>query len=151
MVAASSSLGHVNARVFEEHVEIRARLQGLGAYAAASSSPMTGVVLRVSLLRFTRFFDAHLQFEEREVAPRIRELDAWGPVRESRMLDEHVEQRMRLARICGMAEDPSTDTSELAFEIMLFVATLLGEMEGEEHALAELEHVETYGVIQMTG
>lgn len=151
MDSPSSSLGHVNARVFEQHLEIRARLRGLSASAIAPPTATTGILLRVSLLRFTKFFDAHLRFEEREVAPRIRELDAWGPVREARMLEEHVEQRARLERICGMAEDPSTDVSDLAFEIALLIATLLGEMEGEEHHLSELERVEAFGVVQMTG
>src|SRR5690242_17340430 len=106
----------VQRHIVEQHEEIRARLQGLRRTAAYDHLPGAYRALRISLLRFAAHFDAHLAFEERELAPRLRELDAWGMAREAALRSEHREQRTRLEHVCALAEEPSNAETTVLFE-----------------------------------
>ena len=150
MGTTSQYFSDVHATVLRQHAEIRARLRGLDA-AASPASPVSRAFLRISLLRLATLFDSHLAFEEAELAPRIRELDAWGPVRESAMRAEHIEQRTRLQRVCAMAEEDSVDDVWFASEASWLVVSLLEDMAHEELELSALEEIDEYGAGQMTG
>jgi len=149
MEVLGSYLGDVHATILRQHAEIRARLRALDAGAA--SSPLAAVYLRVSLFRLAILMESHLQFEELELAPRIRDLDAWGSVREAAMLTEHAEQRTRLEHVCFLAESESSDEMELAREASWLVVSLLEDMAREERELTELERLGTGLLDQMTG
>ena len=145
-----TQFGHVHATVRRQHAEIRARLQGLDA--GTVSSPQAAVLLRVSLFRLAVLFESHLRFEELELVPRIRDLDAWGEVREAAMLAEHVEQRSRLERVCFVAESEPPFDMDLGREVSRLVVSLLDDMAREERELEELEQLASDGVFeQMTG
>jgi len=113
------------------------------------------------LFRFAADFEAHLAFEERELSPIVRALDAWGRVRDAAMRSEHREQRRRIEELCTLAEQfvssPSTmerDDAMTLFEaVSSFADTLLKDMLEEERILAELTRIDECGpdVDQMTG
>jgi hypothetical protein len=151
MATTSDDFGEVHTRVLGQHAEIRARLRGLDACAVPAPASIASVHLRISLLRLAALFEAHLVFEELELAPRIMELDAWGPAREAALLADHEEQRTRLRRICAMAEEPSTDDLAFAREVSRFVVSVLEEMAREERELSMLGWLIDYGPEQMTG
>jgi len=119
-----------------------------------ASPQLAGVYLRVSLFRLAVLFESHLRFEELELVPRIRDLDAWGAQREAAMLAEHLEQRTRLERVCFVAEaenEPSVDM-DLGREVSRLVVSLLDDMAREERELQELERLASDGPFeQMTG
>jgi hypothetical protein len=143
----------LHAAIVEQHQGIRARLRGLDVAAeAAASSPVASAFLRVSLLRLAVLFDAHLDFEERTLGPRIRGIDAWGAAREEHMLREHAEQRTRLQHACAIAEDEAEDGLSIAREVSRLVVSLLDDMSREESELRELDRLdEELAFEQMTG
>jgi hypothetical protein len=138
MSTLNGSFGDVHARVLRQHAEIRARLRGLDAGAVHACSPHAGIHLRVSLFRLAVLLESHLQYEEMELAPLIRELDAWGPAREAAMLAEHAEQRTRLEHACFLAESEATGDLELGREVSEVVVSLLDDMAREERELSDL-------------
>jgi hypothetical protein len=140
--------------ILEQHEEIRARLGALARSADPATPPWQAHALPALLLRFAAVFDAHLAFEERELVPRIRAIDAWGAVREDAILLEHREQRLRLEQVCALVEDASSmqDGSCVLRAVSELVARLLEDIVHEEHALSELGMLEDFGhVDQMTG
>lgn len=142
----------VERRILQQHEEIRARIHGLENLERIGL-PFAEGALSVLLLRFAAFFDAHLAFEERELAPRIRELDAWGGVREAALRCEHRAQRTRLEQVCALAEGSGVDDVTRLFRaISDLAADLLEDMVEEERTLAELARIAEHGhVDQMTG
>lgn len=144
--------GEVRASVRRQHAEIRARLRGLDAGATPGSSAVSALNLRVSLFRLAVLFESHLRFEELELAPLIRELDAWGAAREAAMLAEHREQRTRLEYVCFVAESEPPFDMELGREVSRLVVALLDDMAREERELEELERLGCDDILeQMTG
>jgi hypothetical protein len=150
MATPGSHFGDVHATVLHQHEEIRARLRGLDMCTSPGSAATA--YLRVSLLRLALLMESHLTFEEQALAPRIRELDAWGSARERAMLIEHAEQRSRLEHACWLAESEQTGELELTREVSSLVVSLLDDMAREERELLQLELLSTDGVLeQMTG
>ena len=147
------SLGDLQQEIVGQHKEIRARIRGLTTNALRAELPWALRALRLLLLRFAARFDEHLGFEERELAPRIRALDAWGSVREAALLAEHREQRRRLERVCALADDPfAAGAPDLAKAVLTLASALLEDMAHEERVLAELASIDENGHIdQMTG
>jgi hypothetical protein len=120
--------------------------------ATPASSPLTAVSLRLSLFRLAVLLESHLRYEELELAPRIRDLDAWGAVREAAMFTEHAEQRTRLEHVCFLAESEATGDAELSHEVSWLVVNLLDDMAREERELSEFERLGTDAPLeQMTG
>lgn len=152
MGTQGENFGDVHAAILRQHVEIRARLRGLDAGATPGSSTLfTALSLRVSLFRLAVLFESHLRYEELELAPRIRDLDAWGAAREAALLAEHDEQRTRIERACFVAESEVIG-GDLAHEVSSLVVSLLDDMAREERELSELEQLCTGGQLeQMTG
>lgn len=141
----------VERKILEQHEEIRARIEGLRR--GAERTDWARDALRVLLLRFAAHFDTHLAFEERELAPRIREIDAWGNVREAALRAEHREQRTRVEGVCAMAEAPvESDVACLFSAISGLADSLLEDMVAEERMLEEIARLDEYGDgEQMTG
>lgn len=142
----------VHATILRQHAEIRARFRALDACSAPAASPLAKAYARTSLRWLAARFDAHLAFEEQALGPWLRELDAWGPVREAAMLTEHVEQRARLERACVSVEAEAADGIDVEHEISWLVVTFLEDMAREERELEELARLADGGLVdQMTG
>jgi iron-sulfur cluster repair protein YtfE (RIC family) len=147
------SFADVERTVLAQHDEIRARLRGLVNCIARFEAPAAPASVRMLLPRFAAHFESHLGFEERELAPRIRSIDAWGPVRESMMLAEHRAQRSRIEAVCALVEtlaDPQP--ALLTTTVTQLVSELLDDMRHEEQDLEALRQIDEYGhVDHMTG
>jgi hypothetical protein len=143
----------VQREILEQHEEIRVWIHGLQRNAERIDIPCVQDAIRILLRRFAAHFDAHLAFEERELAPRIRALDAWGIEREAALRAEHRDQRRRLERVCALAEDASTvETMALFDEVSALADSLLEDMLVEERTISELARIDEHGhVDQMTG
>ena len=142
MSTLETCLGDIHATILQQHAEIRARFRGLDAGATPASSALAAVYLRVSLLRLAVLLELHLQYEERELGPRLRVLDAWGAAREAALHAEHAGQRKRLAHLCFLAESETVADLDLASEVSRLVVSLLEEMAREERELDELDELD---------
>lgn len=141
----------VQRRVLEQHVQIRARVHGLQRSAESIDVPGQQRAMRALLFRFAALFDAHLAYEERELGPRIREVDAWGAAREAALRAEHRDQRRRIEQVCALADDPA-DAPALFEEVAALADELLADMAVEERMMASLALIDEQGHIdQMTG
>lgn len=151
MGSQTGSFRDVHATVLRQHTELRARLRALDGASASASSAVAAAFQRISLLRLAMNVEAHLLFEEVEVAPRLRRLDVWGLEREALMRAEHALQRSRIEHACLIAEE-SQGGLELAQCVSALVVGLLEDMAREEHDLVTLERLEDDGLSdQMTG
>jgi iron-sulfur cluster repair protein YtfE (RIC family) len=142
-------LSLVHAHILRQHVEIRARLRGIVHLAKSSGKVEARHHLQMSLAHFASVFEQHLSFEERELMPLVKTLDAWGEVRVEAMRAEHAEQRRRVERIVAYAEAHDVERRELEGEVNWLAQSLLGDMSAEETELGSLEELET--APQMTG
>lgn len=145
----STTFGDAYATVLEQHAELRERLRGLDAHTAHYAPSVALFHLRASLPRLAALFEACLGFEESELAPHIRTVDAWGPAREDAMLAEHAKQRALVARLRELAEGPLSP--ELGREVSNVIASLVDYMAREEVDLSAVEELEEWGGDQMTG
>ena len=141
-------LADVQRAICAQHREIRARL--LGLLRSAEAEEHTDLrTLRTALLRFSEQFEAHLLFEERELLPLVRRLDAWGSVREEAIIDEHRAQRTRVEDVCVLAEHGARGLGGAVREL---AAILLADIVHEEAALEELAEIDEQGhVDQIAG
>lgn len=135
-------------RILDHHAELRARLHGVAATASEARAPQGSLAIGAALLRLSAGFEAHLGFEERELVPRLRGIDAWGRERETALLTEHREQRERLEIVCALAEQPEVDAVSLATEVAKLVADLLADMQREEQMLERLADIDEYGDLE---
>jgi hypothetical protein len=145
--------GEVERTILAQHRELWARIRGLVQNAERVDLPWAHEALRLLFLRFMNEFDAHLEFEECELAPRVRELDAWGPAREAALRAEHREQRRRVEEVGSLAETPgATDRASFSDAVLALSDRILEDMLHEERTLAELAAIDEHGhVDQMTG
>jgi hypothetical protein len=144
-----SRLTDIHAQILRQHIELRARLRGIERLAKAVGKAEARHHLCVSLAHFAAVFEEHLAFEERELVPIMRDLDAWGPVRVAALQAEHVEQRTRVERIVAFSDAPEADRQELEGEVHWLAQSLCADMSSEEMELVSLEELDT--LPQMTG
>jgi hypothetical protein len=76
-------------------------------------------------------FRAHLAYEERYLLPVLAEIDVWGPLRASKLLEEHACQRAELETLAEGIEG-GWDPQHLAVATRSLVTELLLDMEEEE-------------------
>jgi hypothetical protein len=133
------SFFRVARRIRAEHRELRARIHGLERNSVRVDLPWARDALRLLFRRFVVRFDAHLRFEERELGPRVRRIDAWGDARVAALLAEHRDQRREIARVATLAEDPTLGDATDFFESVASLGDrLLADIESEEGMLATL-------------
>ena len=150
-MAKESRLNEVHVQILRQHVEIRARIRGIERLAKAHGKGEAQRHLRMSLTHFAAVFEEHLSFEEQELAPLVRAVDAWGPERVRAMLDEHREQRRRVERTVALAEEETMRGHELEGEVHWLMDSLLTDMIHEEDELRSFEEIDDSSTPQMTG
>lgn len=155
---SSRTIVDIQKTVLSQHAELRAGLRWLAMLSeGAKPGAPAERSLCSSLVQFAARFGAHLDYEDRELAPRIRELDAWGPIRAASLRAEHAAQRERLEFVCMRAapftsDEPAPENAGLAREVLRLVNDLVLDMKEEESWLARLAEIEEYGdTDQMTG
>lgn len=137
--AAESSLEAVRLRVLAEHLAIRRVLRSIEDHARAVADGAEGADdagLRDRLSAFEGIFLEHLAMEETELAPLLRDVDPWGPVRVERMLEEHVQQRRQVGALMTARDEPSV--RRLAASSLRLVARIRKDMREEERDLQAL-------------
>jgi len=82
----------------------------------------------------TRFLQ-HLDLEEEQLVPALRDADDWGEERAALLLREHADQRERFAALLHELHQPCSDPRPLAHDVQRLVRDLLADMEHEESEL----------------
>jgi hemerythrin-like domain-containing protein len=91
--------------------------------------------LRERAQRLRQRFLQHLDFEEEQLIPALRDADDWGEERAGLLLREHAEQRARFAALLQELHQPCSDPRPLARDVGALVRDLLADMEHEEAEL----------------
>jgi hypothetical protein len=103
------------------------------------------------VLKIARVLWGHLALEDRILAPVLREIDGWGPVRADGMLAEHARQREELGILTRLARTGSAE--EVARATQQLIAALRDDMDAEEQGLlsSELLHDDLVVIDQVDG
>jgi hypothetical protein len=123
--------------VLDEHRWLREVLADAGELARrveAGDHERSGH-LRERAQRLRARFLRHLDFEEEQLVPVLRDADDWGEERAELLLREHTEQRERFAALLHALQRPCGDPRPLAREVRALVRDLLADMEHEEAEL----------------
>jgi hypothetical protein len=123
----------VREAVLDQHRELRALMQAvLNECACAPQAQEHDRERFVRVIRdLHRRFDAHLEFEERELAPVLAVVDHWGPERLRAMHEEHAHQRAEFAGLL-VGTEAGWPTEHLAAVVRGLVSELIRDMDDEE-------------------
>lgn len=108
------------------------------ARAAEQDEQQRSLVCDV-LTRLCSEANRHFAYEEENVAPILREVDAWGPVRVEQLCKEHDEQRSVLVGLANDAQGARRNSSDLTVEIEWFFDRFERLMTEEEDGLLNAE------------
>jgi len=123
----------VREKVLEDHRRLRAELERIEASARAEDrSEDHCAALRELGESFLELLSAHMRWEDENLAPALRDADAWGEEREARLVVEHREQRAQMRQLLDRLHDSGCDAAEVAGELLGLVEWLRRDMEGEE-------------------
>lgn len=123
--------------ILEDHVWLRALLADVDELArrvAEGDHELLGR-LRERFHTMSERFHGHLDLEEEQLVPALRQADAWGAERAAMLLREHAGQRERFGELVRELRDVRRPIRAVALEIRLLIRDLLFDMEHEEHAL----------------
>ena len=99
----------VRKRILQEHAALRRRLRELEAAVDAMHTDASQVRCVVDIAReLLTELVVHTELEDAILAPALREIDAWGPIRANSLLEHHESQRAQLRELAecyGAAED----------------------------------------------
>jgi hemerythrin-like domain-containing protein len=126
----------VRSRVLSEHAELRGMLDALEPLVARfEAGEDVAAALRERASKLYATFAAHMDCEERLLAPALRDAGPAGE-RAARHLDhEHREQRELLSYLLGRLEQHSRPTILVARELDNFIGYLRHDMAHEESGL----------------
>ena len=139
--AAHESMAPSQARavILAEHVHIRALLDRVDLAAArilaASSEPGVVHALQNSANHLVTALKAHIEMENRVLAPALAEEPGFGPTRSERLLREHRLQQAELDRFASMLQEGSEPPVSLARMVRQLVSGLRQDMDIEETTL----------------
>jgi len=123
--------------ILDEHRWLRELLADTGEIARrveAGDHERTGH-LRERAQRMRARFLRHLDFEEEQLVPALRDADDWGEERADMLLREHADQRERFAALLRELQQPCSDPRPLARDVQALVRDLLADMDHEESEL----------------
>lgn len=132
--AETKSPAEVRARVLAEHAELRAVIRDVDrlAGAVAAEDLRCAPLLRERAAALYRLLAVHMEGEERDLAPLIYRIDAWGPVRLEQMRRDHGTQ---LAALDRALEDLALQGPALGETVQSTCWDVLHDMRCEEHDL----------------
>jgi acetoin utilization protein AcuB len=140
--AAQESMApsQVRAVILAEHVHIRALLDRVDlaaarVLAAGGTDPAMVKSLESSALHLVTALKAHIELENRVLAPALAEEPGFGPTRSERLLREHRSQESELERIKNMVAEGQKPPFALATAVRQLVSALRQDMEIEEVTL----------------
>ena len=127
----------VRQRILDEHVQIRAMLDGIEDLAVAFEGGNAGVAADL-LERGRALYEAliaHLDHEDAQLAPALRESGDEGRRCAANLAHEHREQRELLHYLLGRLSDQKRPTLLVARELKNFTGYVRGDMEHEEQTM----------------
>jgi hemerythrin HHE cation binding domain-containing protein len=129
-----ASVGNVRARVLAEHARIRAIIGDVDRLATAAAAGEHRCIepLREHAARLYRILTEHIDHEDAVLAPIIRTIDAWGPVRFEQMQRDHAGQRVALKEALAELE---LEGPLLGQAVQSTCWEILHDMKREEHDL----------------
>jgi hemerythrin-like domain-containing protein len=123
----------VRAKILKDHERLRQELERLEACATAGElGAPEAEALRELGESFLELLAAHMRWEDENLAPALRDADAWGKEREARLVREHAEQRAEMRSLLDRLHDSERDAARLAQDLLALVEWLRRDMEGEE-------------------
>jgi hypothetical protein len=127
-------VGDVRARVLAEHARLRSVIGDVDRLATAVSAGELRCLepLRERAARLYRMLAEHIDHEDAVLAPIIRKIDAWGPVRFEQMQVDHAGQRMALKQAI---EDLELEGRPVGQSVQSTCWEILHDMKREEHDL----------------
>jgi hypothetical protein len=126
----------VRQRILDEHARLRpqlVRLQELASWLREAPAPLLAVK-RVAQ-RLLGELEAHTRLEDAVLAPVLRDVDAWGPIRESELLTHHIEQRDHLHEILAGLDASGDDFIRVAELTLAWTSDVLLDMDHEEQSI----------------
>jgi hypothetical protein len=120
--------------VLRDHEELKAKLAHLYRVIAHADVQAMAREARVLLHKLA----AHLELEDAMLAPVLRTIDAWGPVRADRLNEDHTAQRREISELLHFLEE-SEDAERIADRVSRFAETLERDMKEEEHDVLSSE------------
>lgn len=122
--------------ILDDHHQLRTRLHHLhDAIEDARHDPAAAAVLRDGVLDLLDALDAHMDHEDRVLAPALLQTDAWGPWRVERMTAHHEADRARVDGLRrALVEDP-LDPDAVRRAAVQLISDLQAEMADEERTL----------------
>jgi len=129
-----ATVGKVRERVLADHAKLRTLIAEVDrlALAVAAEELKHTAALRTLAEQLFRMLGEHIDHEDAVLAPIIRRIDAWGPVRHEQMQRDHASQRAALAQaIC----DLETGGPALGRAVQSMCWEILHDMKREEHDL----------------
>jgi iron-sulfur cluster repair protein YtfE (RIC family) len=131
--------GEVRARVLAEHVAIRGMLMSLEHVAQRVRDGDASLVgaLRLEGEALLHRLQEHMLWEDLHLAPALRQADAWGEERASRLDSDHREQRHVLTHCLDAVNDQSRPAAVVARTLIDLVGMLRADMEEEERLLLD--------------
>ena len=124
----------LRAKILGEHAIIRAAIAELEALIGAVRTGTSGAA--ESLVRkgclFLEGLVRHIERENQNLVPALREIDAWGEARADEVLSEHRDQVAEVEALLEVLGDAFTGGNEAADQLEAFLSTLAADMASEE-------------------
>jgi hypothetical protein len=127
----------VATRILQDHALLRPLLREtrLLADRVAKGDTVARAPLRSFALMLYEKLVAHIELENRLLAPVVRDIIGWGPSLHADMMREHARQRERLESDIADLKTGCICGERLATNIDGFVDSLMQDMEAEERHL----------------
>lgn len=134
-------------RLLREHKAMRRSMEAVEALLDPAENDREEAVLalRSKLRDLYATLSAHLEREERLLAPMLRSASAFGQTREAKLLADHSAQRQRIADHLADAEKMSN--SDLVASVRSWIPTALRGLEREEQEVLTEETLSDIPVI----
>jgi iron-sulfur cluster repair protein YtfE (RIC family) len=134
---SSLQASEVATRILAEHALLRPILREtrLLADRVAKGDEGARAPLRAFALMLYEKLVAHIELEDRILAPAVRNITGWGPSLHTEMMQEHARQRAQLKSDIGDLRMGCICEERLANSIDGFVESLMRDMEAEEKRL----------------
>ena len=91
--------------------------------------------LRDAARQLYNALSAHIEFENRILAPALKQTDAWGPLRADGLLSCHAEQKRALEGALMELDDLAQPPKALAAHVELLIQGIREDLENEENTL----------------
>jgi hypothetical protein len=127
----------VATRILQDHALLRPILRETRFLAdrVAKGDTEARAALRAFALMLYEKLVAHIELEDRILAPVVRNIVGWGPSLHAEMIQEHARQREQLKRDIADLRIGCICEERVAQSIDGFVESLMRDMEAEERRL----------------